>query len=45
VLGADQISAAYTKTLTAIWANTVSVQSGLSALDSQLNSILKQTDP
>jgi ABC-type glycerol-3-phosphate transport system substrate-binding protein len=45
VLGADQISAAYTKTLTDIWANTVSVQSGLSALESQLNSILKQTDP
>ncbi len=45
VLGLSQISAAYTQTLSDIWANKVAVQSGLAQLETQLNAILKQTDP
>jgi ABC-type glycerol-3-phosphate transport system substrate-binding protein len=45
VLGISQLSPVYTKTINDILANKTSVQSGLEALNPQLNDILKRTDP
>ncbi len=45
VLGVSELSKAYTATINDILANKISVQSGLSALNPQLNDILKRTDP
>jgi multiple sugar transport system substrate-binding protein len=45
VLGLDEISQAYTTALQDMLANKVSVQSGLSQLNGQLNQILQRTDP
>jgi len=45
VLGLDEISKAYGAALQDILANKISVQSGLSQLNGQLNQILQRTDP
>jgi len=45
VLGVSELRKAYSATINDILANKISVQSGLSTLNPQLNDILKRTDP